>query len=365
MYGVSFECYRVQVDTQSSLGYEAAARQARFAVFERLLQPGEILLLGQHLDDQIETLLYRLVRGSGPRGLSGIPGRRKLGQGYLLRPMLAVPRSTITRWATENALPFIEDPSNADTRMDRNYLRHTVLPLLEQRWPNYRDTVGRAVSLQRAAANILESQPLQTITGPFGEPGLALLEGESEQELSHRLYHWLIACGYCSPGLRRLSEYARQCLTADVERSPELGLPGARLSRWRKGIYRLEDDGSEFTPPKHIVVGQALATASGTLTWERGGMGLPEGVELQVRTRLPGEKVALIDGPTRSFKHLCQAAGLPPWWRNRLLVLCQDETPVAITGLGLLRGATTLLADRNSAGFSPCWRPNWCFDSIE
>ena len=364
-YGVGFECRRVQVDTRSGMGLEAAARYARYSVFERLMKPNDVLLLGHHLDDHLETMLYRLLRGAGPKGLSGIPSSRQLGQGLLLRPMLSIPRSTITRWATENALSFIDDPSNADHRLDRNYLRHAVLPAIEQRWPNYRNTLARAISLQRAAALSLAAQPLQSTQGPFGEPGLSLKDGETQRDLSQRLYHWLIADGYRSPGLARLNEYARQCLRASPESTPELVLNGARLCRWRQGIYRLEENADRFTPPSRVVVGQDTVTPSGTLCWDRQSDGLPEGLALDVRTRLPGEKLALIGGRTRPFKHLCQAAGVPPWWRDRLLVLCHSDTPVAVTGLGLMRDGKGLFCTEGSVGFSPRWCPNWRVDSIE
>lgn len=364
-YEVSYECHRVDVDATSGKGLEAAARQARFKLFERLIKPNDVLLLGHHLDDQVETLLYRLLRGSGPKGLSAIPSRRSLGQGQLLRPMLAVPRSTITQWVADQTLPFIDDPSNADTRLDRNYLRHSVLPTIERRWPRYRDTLARAVALQQTAATILGELPLTRIEGPFGEPGLLLDDEETEQRLVQRLYHWLVADGYMSPGQRRLGEYARQCLQAHPERTPELTLEGASLYRWRQGIYRLDADSVGFIPPKAAVVGDPVTTLSGTLCWDRDDNGLPQGLKLQVRRRLPGEKLALINGPTRSFKRQCQAAGIPPWWRDKLLVLCADETPVAITGLGLLRSAQGLGRGKDFRGYSPRWCPNWRTDLIE
>ena len=364
-YNVSFECHSVQVDTRSGIGLEAAARHARYTVFERLLGPNDVLLLGHHLDDQVETLLYRLLRGAGPKGLSGIPTSRQLGRGRLLRPMLTISRSTITCWATENGLSFIDDPSNADQTLDRNYLRHVVLPAVEQRWPNYRKTLARAISLQGAAIRMIEAQPQLSVQGPFGEPGLSLKAGETQRDLSQRLYHWLVADGYSSPGLRRLSEYARQCLQASPESTPELVLDGARLYRWRQVIYRFEEQADNVTPLNRVVVGHDLATPLGTLCWDRQTGGLPEGLELRTRARLPGEKMALRGGRTRPFKHLCQAAGVPPWWRDKLLVLCRGDTPVAVTGLGLLRGGNHLFCGEDCVGFSPRWRPNCYADSIE
>ncbi|CAN0506332.1 unnamed protein product, partial [Discosporangium mesarthrocarpum] len=112
---------------------EDDARRARFAVFEAQLEAGELLLLAQHLDDQLETLLLRLMRGAGPGGLAGMPGQRALGAGRLLRPWLALPRAQLLNYAQQYKLNWIEDDSNAETHFDRNYCRHEVLPTLEQR----------------------------------------------------------------------------------------------------------------------------------------------------------------------------------------------------------------------------------------
>ena len=364
-YGVSFECHRVQVDALSGAGVEASARRARYAIFEQLLQSNDVLLLGHHLDDQVETLLYRLLRGAGPKGLSAIPRERRLGRGSLLRPMLSIPRSTIDAWVELHNLQVIDDPSNADTQLDRNFLRHTVLPHIETRWPNYRQTLERATALQQAASTLLEEQPLELVEGPFGEPGLALRDHETEQQLAQRLYLWLVGNGFLSPGHRRLSEFARQCLTADADRCPELDIDGARLSRWREGVYRLDRSVNTPVISQEVVVGQVISSPSGVLSWDRHVIGLPQGITLRTRTRLPGEKLALIRGPTRSYKQLCQVQGIPPWWRDKLPVLCLDDVPVAIVGLGLLRGANALLSEDASAGFLPRWTSNSGLDSIE
>ena len=190
--GVPFECHRVSVSRDLGLGLEAAAREARYAIFENRLGPGEVLMQGHHQDDQVETVLYRLLRGAGPRGLAGIPATRSLGVGRIIRPLLTSSRAEITAWAEASKLLFEDDPSNVDTSFDRNFLRHEVLPLIATRWPSFRQTVTRAALLQQLTLAELDQCPLARISGLLGEPGLRIDEGSDNAALSHQLYRWLV-----------------------------------------------------------------------------------------------------------------------------------------------------------------------------
>ena len=129
---------------------EAAAREARYSAWRELLQAGEGLLLAQHQDDQAETLLLQLLRGSGPKGLAAMPPMTDFAAGWLGRPLLGQSRAALCRYAREQALDWIEDPSNLDTDLDRNYLRHELLPVLQARWPSAALTLSRAADGQRA-----------------------------------------------------------------------------------------------------------------------------------------------------------------------------------------------------------------------
>jgi tRNA(Ile)-lysidine synthase len=143
--GVPLRVIRVQVQQGASL--ERAARDARYQAFAEVTGAGELLVTGQHRDDQAETLLFRLLRGAGVRGLAAMPAQRPLADGYLVRPLLDVSRAELEAYAREHQLTWIEDPSNADPRFSRNYLRHHVFPRLTERWP--RRTSERSPGLAR------------------------------------------------------------------------------------------------------------------------------------------------------------------------------------------------------------------------
>ncbi|WP_312936393.1 tRNA lysidine(34) synthetase TilS, partial [Pseudomonas sp.] len=151
-WGVELRLVEVKVETGASL--EQAARTARYQAFEALLEEGDVLFTGQHLDDQAETVLFRLLRGAGLRGLTGMPQVRPLGRGQLVRPLLGHCRAQLQDYATRHGLTWIEDPSNSDTRFARNYLRAEVVPALRQRWPQAQQ------SLVRSAAHLHEAQGL-------------------------------------------------------------------------------------------------------------------------------------------------------------------------------------------------------------
>ena len=154
--GIQFEAQSVSV-TESGDGIESAARDARYAVFEKQLIKGGRLLLGHHADDQVETVLYRLLRGSGPRGLSGIPVTRAVGRGRLIRPLLEYPKAALEDYAHAQKLSWIEDESNQDNKFDRNYLRNRVVPALVERWPDYIQGVTHSAELSRQADQLADA----------------------------------------------------------------------------------------------------------------------------------------------------------------------------------------------------------------
>ena len=155
----------VQVDARQG-GIEAAARAARYAAFSTALTEGEALLTAQHLDDQSETFLLALKRGSGPAGLSAMAARAALGEHLLLRPLLGCSRQTLESYAQRHALTWIDDDSNQDTRFDRNFLRLQVLPQLNQRWPHFASAVARSAGLCAEQEQLLDellAEPLQNL----------------------------------------------------------------------------------------------------------------------------------------------------------------------------------------------------------
>ncbi|WP_232821094.1 tRNA lysidine(34) synthetase TilS, partial [Dyella sp. C11] len=157
-WGVMCLVMRVDVDHARGYGLEAAAREARYRVFAAALKHDEHLLLAHHRNDQVETVLLKLLRGAGPEGLGGMRAMRRLGQGMLWRPLLETPRDVLRDYVAQHELPCIDDPSNNDARLSRNFLRHEILPRLSQHWPQAEDSIVHSARLHRSAADALERQ---------------------------------------------------------------------------------------------------------------------------------------------------------------------------------------------------------------
>lgn len=223
--GVPLTVRRVAVDAASGQGLEAAARAARYAAFAECAQGS--LLLAHHRGDQAETVLFNLLRGSGVAGAAGMPAERRFGQLRLLRPLLDIPRSEIEAAAMAAGLSWIEDESNADTTLTRNYLRHEALVSLSQRFP------GAEAALAQAAANFSEAAGLLDQLAELDWLGISqgetlLMSGVRElspERLKNLLRYRLHRLGWRTPVASRLDEFARQLLLAGPDRHPELVLP--------------------------------------------------------------------------------------------------------------------------------------------
>lgn len=154
-YAIPFKISYLNLDrTQSNL--ESRARQARYTAFQRGLNASDVLLTAHHADDQAETLLLNLFRGSGSSGLRGIAEKRNLSGTVVLRPLLAVSREDLLNYARTHGITWFEDPSNQDDRFDRNYLRNRVIPVIRHRWPALLKSMIRVGQIQAETRQILD-----------------------------------------------------------------------------------------------------------------------------------------------------------------------------------------------------------------
>ena len=227
--GVPLTVRHVDVDTSGGHGLEAAARAARYGVFSELT--GDCLMLAHHRGDQAETVLFNLLRGTGVQGAAGMPVERRLGHLRLLRPLLDVGRGEIEAYALANGLRWIDDESNADTVLSRNFLRHDVLPVIRLRFP------AAETALAQAAANFGEATGLlddlaeldwqQVAVGPLAS--LKALRALSQPRLKNLLRYRLRQLGWRVPVATRLDEFARQLQVAAPDRHPALSLPDGRM----------------------------------------------------------------------------------------------------------------------------------------
>lgn len=330
-------------------GLESAAREARYRWFASLLQDDDLLLLAHHQDDQAETLLLRLLRGAGPDGLTAMPRQRSLGQGALLRPFLDVPRRALEVYAEQQALVWIDDPSNADPSFDRNYLRHTVMPLLEQRWPGYRKTFARSAAQLGDWLEHSHGPELKTIYSAMGDPGFAL-EALPRQSAAAALAlrSWLRHCDLPVPTAARLGEFLRQLREGQ---GASLQTPDWILERYRSAVFCRKPSASPAEP--------GAITPGATAEW--GDLGTVsfsvaatcDSLRFFLRCRQGGERLLTPAGHHKDLKQLFQERAVPPWWRDKLPLLFRQSDDgdelLAVAGVALAASAEAL-------GLEVVWR---------
>ncbi len=364
--GVEFHTTSVVVGAGPD-GPEAAARQARYAAFENFLCEDDILLLAHHQDDQIETFFLRLMRGSDASGLGGMPAMRRVGRALLWRPLLDIPRSEIACYAQVNELSWIEDDSNQELHFDRNYLRHQVLPALEERWPAYRQSAATSMELLRRSSGMLdlaldERLRLMSGLGSRDEPMLdvELLLTESSEQAQALLRRWLDHYGVGQPGRSQLVELLRQLDSADTA---SLDQTGYRLQSYRCKLYLLPAEVRELPEPGSVagyltdrkplqVPGLGKLSASKTAGE---GLRVSPDQRLEIRFRRGGERCRPHERDrTQSLKKLLQEYQVAPWWRDQIPLVYDGEKLVAVADLWVCAGYLPAADER---GWMLEWRP--------
>lgn len=365
--GVPLAVEHVRVDTHSPLGTEGAARVARYAVYAARREP--FIALAHQLDDQAETVLMQLLRGTGIKGIAAMPEVRALrGTGIqVIRPLLGQPRAALVAYAEEKGLRWVEDESNLTRGPDRNFLRHDVAPLIDQRYPGWRDAIARFARHAGAASALLDH--LATLDGVperAGEP-LPVNPALDADRRANALRVFLARNALAMPSEARLDEMARQLYEARddarvridyagvsllrhrdtvlVDRHLEPPIPGATPARWRVDWNRedeVELGGNRGTVRFDAAVGEGIAAA-------RGGAG-----EWYFAARSGGETIRLgADRPTRTLKNLLQERAIPAWQREDFPLLFHHDRLVWVPGIGI---DAEYACPEGEQGFKPSWK---------
>ncbi|MGV3346847.1 tRNA lysidine(34) synthetase TilS [Enterobacteriaceae bacterium LUAb1] len=345
------QCQKWQVDlvvervtlNSRPQGIEAAAREARYAAFATHLQTGERLVTAQHLDDQCETLLLAIKRGSGPAGLAAMPEQRPFAGGCLWRPFLAVSRTVLQKWAQQHQLTWIEDESNQDVRFDRNFLRLQVLPSLLTRWPHFAQASARSAALCAEQEQLLDellTYPLQNCMQEDGSLLIAPLMVSSKVKRNALLRRWLAGQHERAPAREVLERLWTEVACSREDANPQLRLSCGHVRRYRGALYcvRYQEEVSACqllwpSPWQPLLLPDGL----GTLLQDCAGVPLrmpgdDERVSVRFTAREGRYHIAGRPGG-RSLKKLWQEKGIPPWQRQRIPLLFYNEQLVAALGV--------------------------------
>lgn len=341
--GVPLTVVRVKVARPRGASLEAAARTARYDALAKELQPGESLLTAHHEDDQLETVLLQLMRGAGVAGLAAMPETAPFAAGRLVRPLLTCSRAEIESWAREQGWVWVDDDTNADDRLDRNYLRRRVVPAIRERWPSAASAVSRSARHAAEAKRLLEALALADVElaangRELSVPRLRALDPDRRR---NALRFWIARAGFVLPDTRRLDEIVGPLLDARSDANPHVAWNGVRVRRHadllslteeaaRESAAASRPDGWNWRAEASI----ALGDGGGTLTIVPDRHGpldldtLPE--TLVLRSRRGGERLRPSRGrPTKTLKALLQEARVPLGERERLPLVFAGERLIA------------------------------------
>lgn len=332
----------LRVDAAAARGEspEAAARVARYAAIAEHMGSNAMLLTAHHLDDQAETLLLQLLRGTGADGLAAMPHWRPWVDGWHARPLLGIRRSVIRDWALFNGLSWIDDPSNAQLHADRNYVRHRIMPALLQRWPSAREAIARSARHCADAAYAVRERTVRDLTVVETAGGERLrIDALTMLDRSRRhlvLREWLSRRGAPPLSGRRLDDAVQQLIDADIDRDLRIAWAGYELRRFRGEAWLL-CEATHASPTWRDWVGEEMRLGSGLGTLRR--ISRPGGIDagrwangrVQVGYRRDGLRCRPAGrSGSRSFKKIAQDFAIPPWQRDIHPIVYIDDQPAAI-----------------------------------
>jgi tRNA(Ile)-lysidine synthase len=362
--GVDFIGLTVDAKAANGESPEAAARHARYQALKSLIQVGDCLLLAQHREDQMETLLLQLFRGAGVQGLAAMPTSLPFGNGTLLRPLLNIAKTDIQQYARQQGLQWIEDPSNQSNDFDRNYLRNDIVPRLKQRWPSLDKTIARSAQNCGEAASLLDEwgrQMIARLVSPL-DNSLALdqLKDFSAAQSNWLIRQWFAVLGLKPPSQALLHAIKQQLVDARPDAHPQILTQGHYLKKYRQRLFCLAERHllkptdslvwPNATPALSLINGYQLSRVSAS-----SGISQPfwHSANICIKPRSGGEKIKL---PGRHGQHclkkLFQEAGIPPWERETRPLVYLDDRLAAVAGLWVAEWAWACNPDA-------CYRLNW------
>ncbi len=347
---------------------EEIARHYRYQFFSDSLPEGECLLTAHHRNDQAETVLFRLLRGSGLNGLSAMASQRPLGKGLLLRPLLTISRADLEVYANHEKLHWIEDESNLHTYIDRNYLRHCIFPLLTVRWPRAAEALSRTATHAQEANQLLEEmacEDIQKVRGAVENTlSLSALKKYHHPRQKNIIRFWLKNRGFSLPSTKKLNQLLHDCLDAKEDAMPLLTWEGVEVRCFDGDLYAIPPlsphDAKAVIPWDMQAllllenIGWMRATeVSDSSAFNTNTIDLPQDKKITVRFRQGGEIVHPAGRVgSHPLKKLFQEWGVPPWMRDRIpLLYCDNELAMVVgyavagkyTGTSHRRGRAVML----------------------
>ncbi len=347
-YSIPFHVEKVRVENTGK-GIEDAARAVRYSVFEKNLAPGDYLLTAHHANDQAETLLLRLMRGTGPRGLAAMASVRILGAGLLARPLLHFTRVELEAYAQTQQLSWVDDESNLDDDYDRNFLRNQVMPLLHSRWPEFKrkwqqtaELCARqeAVMEELAREDLVRAAPLAERVGQSIE--LNALLGLSPARKQNVLRYWLRLINHTTPEQLHWQQIEQQIFGGREDAQTRVSWGNVALQTYRQRLYALPLQ----LPELELQFELRTSNVNPRLKTD-----LPD---LHIRYRTGSERCKPVGrAHSQTLKKLLQEHALEPWLRDKVPLVFSGDDLVAVGDLWV---CADFVAAEDATGYGLIWQ---------
>lgn len=331
---------RLNIDNNNNI--EAKAREARYAIIKQHLLKNEIVMTGHHLDDQCETFLLALKRGSGPTGLASMKAVSDFNHHELIRPFLSLSQNEIVHYANEHQLKWIEDDSNLDRRYDRNFLRLTILPLLIDRWPHFPKMVSRSAELCTEETQLIAELLTDELTRCMDNDNNLTIPPLLSMSILKRnaiIRAWLKHHRIAMPSRRQLNLLWETVVMAKADSSPQFRLQSFILRRFKQKLYIVTpltacadtilpwDLNRTLPLPNNLGYLQSYKTPLGPIR-------CPTQHELvTIRFQATGTFTIVGRQGSRSIKKLWQEFGIPPWMRSQTPLVYYNDRLIAAVGI--------------------------------
>ena len=338
--GLTCQIETVSIDRNSGDSLEALARHARYTVFAKLMQENSCLLTAHHSDDQFETFLLQLFRGAGPKGLSAMAKQKSFGQGQHARPLLTLSRTQLEKYAVQNNIQYIQDPSNKESQFDRNFLRNEIIPKIKGRYQNVQKSVSRSaehIATEHFVLDTLLNEKLQKllVSNTLNLDKWHKLEKNIQILL---LRKWISDSQFQLPSTKILQVALLQLKQAHGESKTKIAWAGVEVRAYSQRAFllnKVDEDVYKSTAGSLIKNSQKfeLSENYGSLSFNIEGQ---DSLHLRLEFRSGGEKLRLPKHKHHiSLKQLYQKNRVLPWMRSRIPLLFEGKELVAIGDLWL------------------------------
>ena len=359
---VNFKVLRVNAKPSNKQSPEEAARDARYQTLKKLLNSEDVLLVAQHREDQLETVLLQLFRGAGVQGLSAMAETSAFGQGQLLRPLLNYSQQSLKDYAHQLQLNWVEDPSNQCDDFERNFLRNQIIPPLKTHWQALDKTVARTAKHCANAQQLLTELAVNLLAKLMNADHSLSIEALLSLENHQRplvIRQWFAHFNLKMPSTQFIDQLFNQVIAAKKEANPLLERPDCKIRRYQNKLYCLMTDNKGLKPLFWLQKNEKLPLSrSSYLQCIPAKTGFSQDLWqtsiITIKYRSGGERITL---PNRkghhSLKNLFQEASIPPWEREQIPLIYFDDKLVAIADLWMSSAILTTSVDKT------CYQFKW------